>query len=482
MLWIAVYLPELPLQLASRAVEEDVALVVAAGPSNRPVVVCTNTRAQQLGIQRGATIASARALANPLHVCNRDESAEAAAIHNLACWACQFTPSVSVRATQGVLLEVSTTLKLHGGYPKLRDQVRRGLQSLGYIASIGSAATPLAAWLLAKAARDDGAQSPTDLEVALAPIPLSFLDWPEGRLQKLRALGVFHIAQFLRLPPEGVAQRFGADAWCDVQRALGRLPDPQATFVLPETFRAHLEFGFEVADAMMLLFPLRRLLAEMEGFLRGRGAGVVNFRIELECASRGRAQVTIGVGRPERQADRFLSLAREHLQRLALPGGVLRMIVIADNLHDFAEESASWLPDPRHQEGNWHQLLDKLIARVGQDNVYRLQAVDDFRPEDAWRAVSPGAPWKRRDPVTVNWPRPLFLLPAPRKLHVDQGAPLCHGKVNLSAGPERIEYGWWDGKPALRDYYVGRNAHGETMWLYRDLADPGSWHLHGYFS
>ena len=56
------------------------------------------------------------------------------------------------------------------------------------------------------------------------------------------------------------------------------------------------------------------------------------------------------------------------------------------------------------------------------------------------------------------------------------------GKINILTGPERIECGWWDGRPVYRDYFVGRNPHGETMWLYRDHRDPTCWHLHGYFS
>jgi len=65
---------------------------------------------------------------------------------------------------------------------------------------------------------------------------------------------------------------------------------------------------------------------------------------------------------------------------------------------------------------------------------------------------------------------------------LDGGVPLCHGRIDIIAGPERIETGWWDGQPALRDYYVGRNPHNETMWLYRNLHDLDSWHLHGYFA
>jgi protein ImuB len=50
----------------------------------------------------------------------------------------------------------------------------------------------------------------------------------------------------------------------------------------------------------------------------------------------------------------------------------------------------------------------------------------------------------------------------------------------LLSGPERIETGWWDGDDIGRDYFVGRNASGEQLWLYRDRG--GEWFVHGVFA
>ena len=57
----------------------------------------------------------------------------------------------------------------------------------------------------------------------------------------------------------------------------------------------------------------------------------------------------------------------------------------------------------------------------------------------------------------------------------------------LLAGPERIEAGWWDLGQAQRatvhrDYFVARNPHGQTLWVYRELAAPHHWFLHGFFA
>jgi protein ImuB len=61
-------------------------------------------------------------------------------------------------------------------------------------------------------------------------------------------------------------------------------------------------------------------------------------------------------------------------------------------------------------------------------------------------------------------------------------APTLQGALELKAGPERIEAGWWDGEEVRRDYYVAANARGETFWIYREHRDASAWYLHGVFA
>jgi protein ImuB len=488
MLWIALALPELSLQIADRGSDASHPLVISSGLDTRPIVFAANQSAQLAGIHRGMAIASARTLTNDLHVVQRQTEHERDALHNFACWASQFTPNLTLKQDEGLLLEVASTLRLHGGLGALLNKLKMGTDQLGYHVACGVAPTPIAAWLFAKA-REQGLRlractDVNELETRTTQLPLTLFDWPPEILRKLSALGITRIADCLALPADGFSKRFGPALWLDLQRLMGHLPDPRAYFVLPETYRARTEFGFEVNDAMALLFPLQRLLSEMEGFLRGRGAGIVECRLMLEHSGKQSSTITIRVAKPERNTERLIRLAREHLSQAQLPATVLALSLQADRLLPLIESSASWLPDPRQQTDGWYQLLDKLAARLGSDSVYRLQAVDEHRPEQAWKSVGVSDKWKT---IAHNHyaqsirPRPLFLLPLPRKLLLNDDTPLCHGKIDLLAGPERIETGWWDGQPVMRDYYVGRNPHGETLWLYRDLRAAGSWHLHGYF-
>jgi protein ImuB len=124
--------------------------------------------------------------------------------------------------------------------------------------------------------------------------------------------------------------------------------------------------------------------------------------------------------------------------------------------------------------------------------VFQLQAVDDHRPERACRAVPLAVDVDSPAARTVaSHSRPLLLLPVPQPLPVRDEQPLYRDPLTLVTGPERIEAGWWDlagsaaGSPARavhRDYFVARNGRGQWLWIYRELAAPRGWFLHGLFA
>ena len=88
----------------------------------------------------------------------------------------------------------------------------------------------------------------------------------------------------------------------------------------------------------------------------------------------------------------------------------------------------------------------------------------------------------------VLGPQPLWLLPQPQALAERHQQPLLDGQpLQLLAGPERLETGWWDDQgPAVRDYFIAQATSGALVWVYRhrlpvDDGAPG-WFLQGLFA
>src|SRR5690606_75707 len=115
----------------------------------------------------------------------------------------------------------------------------------------------------------------------------------------------------------------------------------------------------------------------------------------------------------------------------------------------------------------WERLHERLRARLGDDSVQGLGIRADHRPEHAWSGLPSSF-----QPATG--PRPGWLLVQPRPLH-DNG-------LQILAGPERIESGWWDGTDIRRDYYLIQTRSGQRGWAFRNVGSQGPLQLHGWFA
>lgn len=493
MLWIAMLLPELPLQVSHRGLLPDLPLVVCDHHAQRPLVLCTNPPARQAGIVPGMAVAAARALAGGLIVQMQDPAREQAALHALAGWAMQFTPTVALEP-DGVLLEVQPSLRLFGGLARLGRRLEQGAAQLGFTVSISVAPTPLAARLFALARLSQpalrGCTALPRLAAKLAPLPLALFDWPNGSgetVATLVQLGVTTIGQLRDLPRDGVIRRFGRQPLDDLDRADGSVPDPRVAFTPPPRFYSRIELAAELDRLDWILLPVQQLLAELEGCLRARQHGTQALRLVFEQGRDRQFTVDMALGAPGCSADDFVRLVRERLDRCVLEAPVQAIALAVDALQPYAPTNRSLVADAASQSLAWQQLCDRLTARLPAEQMYRLTVGNDHRPERASCRHADLQSIARRPTTsqtmvvdTVSSPRPTWLLPSPRPLPVAGGQPQFDGHLTLLTEPERIEAGWWDDHPVSRDYYVARNPRGQLCWVYRDHV-AGHWYLHGLF-
>ncbi len=489
MLWLALELPSLPLQIVERAGASAEPLVVSEGSAQRPLVTCANAAARALGVREGLAVAAARALAGELRVVARDSAMELDTLRRIAAWAGQFTPMACIE-DQGIVMEVASTLRLFNGHARLSAAVQRGIRELGFHAALGVAPTPLAARLFARAEAQGravrGCLTLEELPERVAGLPLFLLDWPQKTLAHLTDLGVLRLRDVLELPAEGIARRFGPEISLGLDRLMGRAADPREPYVPPPRLRSRLELPAEAEGVEALLFPLKRLLAEFEGALRGRGAGVQRQMLLLEHSRRSRTRVPLEFASPEREADFILAVAREKLGRLTLAAPTLALDLRAEALLPYVPREGAWLPGAREQAVDRERLVERLAARLGKERVFGIAVADDHRPEKDWASAFAGAtatacrPREGGEPISIS--RPTWLLRRPQRLIARHGKPTLQGALELCAGPERIESGWWDGEEVRRDYYVATSERGEAYWVFREHRDLEAWYLHGLFA
>jgi len=519
-LWLCLHFPRFALEaVAPRGAAGPVAVLDDSG---RTLIAC-DAVAERQGIYTGQGLNAALALCPGLVVHARDAAAEERLLTGLGRWLTQFTPLASLEPPDAVFAEVRGSLRLFGGARALRQRVRETLAAQGLTPGIALAPTPRAALLAARAGLEVMVGSPAALPRLTARLPLACLRWPERTRAALGGLGLRSVADLLRLPREGFARRFGPGCLDELDALLGRRGEPRRRVVTAERFDAGLELPAECGDTARILVAAGLLLERLEEFLQRRGAGVTGIRLFCHHAGRRSPTVaTLGLVRPAAAAAELLPLLGERLGQLPLQAPVVALRLRSTVIVPLVLASARlWVRAP--QEGNagaGARLVERLRARLGEDAVFGVCLVDEHRPECAWSVASPAIPIasasssgnsigigkgkgkgkgigsagrrllaashpRRAGPShAVTWPeapRPLWMLAEPEPLAVREGRPCHHGALELLAGPERIETGWWDGVDVRRDYYVACSRAGLRLWIYRERGPGERWHLHGVF-
>ena len=478
MLWACLHFPDFSLQLALRASPSASPTIITTG-GNRPEVLSCNTQARRHGIAPGMAVSAAIALAPELLERLREPVSELKALEGAAAWAGQFTSQVSLAPPDALLLEIEGSLRLFGGLQALLLHLSQDLANLGYTATIAAAPTPAAARLLARAGMGIRITDITALEAALARLPLCLLDQPEDVIRMLALMGVHTLGECLALPRDGLARRFGQALLDELDRALGRQPDPRAPWIAPSRYKAQLALPAPVHQTEPLLFAANRLIQELSGYLRTQQAGITRLKLVLRHADRRPTIVALGFSVPSRDPHRILTLLRERLSTLTLPERVEAIALESVETRPHGSRNLSLFPEDRLPEEERWLIIEHLRARLGSESVYSIASFPDHRPELAWRCCEPGSSSVASGERAK---RPLWLMEPPQRLRSEDELPVLGTKLTLLAGPERIESGWWDGKDVQRDYFVACDAAGVSFWVFRERRADQAWFLQGMFA
>jgi len=473
-MWIAIRFPLLPLEVFLRGSSTPEPFSV----EEHHCVLNCDRKAAARGVRAGMPTSAALALAPNLRVMPRDLTGETEALLGVAAWAGQFTPGVALEFPSAVLLETAGSMKLFHGPEALVESLRRGIADLGYSAVMAGAPTPRAASWLAFAGEQKFIGSATELEPVLAMLPTEVLSDSDEIRESLEALGIRTLGELRALPREGVARRFGQALLNDLDRALGRLPDPRNFFVPPEKFRAGIELPTEVTQAEALAFAARRLIVQLAGFLAARSGGVQRFALKLAHRDASPTEIAVGLVAPSRDAEHFTLLLRERLGSLALRKPACSIALETDEVVPLPDPNRPLLLEEGRLAGRWEPLVERLRARLGADSVHGLACRAEHRPERAVAVAEPGASQAKPD----FGERPFWLLESPKPLREVGGVPQHEGPLEFIAGPERIESGWWDDGDVFRDYFIARARDQSLVWIFCDRGREGGWYLHGIFA
>lgn len=467
-------------------------------------VVAASAEARTLGVTLGMRAAEASGLQHVTdeHLHEHDPWVDRRELKQLAFWGEQFSPKVGLLGTDALAFDVTGVSKLFGGETTHVEAVRKAFAQRGLECRLALADTVGAAWGLARFhAQEVTIVAPKQQALAMEALPVQALRLEEHVVADLRSLGLKRIGQVVELPREELTARFGEQLIVRLDQALSSRAEAVTPCRPAPVAAASWATESPVNRWELLEVVLGRLLQRVIRQLP-LNTGIVRLRCQLGYEKRAPYTFIVGLVRPTSQRQRMLELIRlqwEGLQ-LAAPVASLRIEVMQTGIKVTRQNelfASSTRDDPRALA----DLVERLAARLGREQVVRPRLVREAQPEQAvqYEPLLEGKKTIRRKASSRKtssqapqlWQRPIHVERRPVPLQVTAVIPLgpparfrLRGedyRIERTWGPERIETSWWRGRMVRRDYYRVETQDGQWFWLYRRLQD-GKWFLHGRFA
>ncbi|MBS3802979.1 MAG: DNA polymerase Y family protein [Oleiphilaceae bacterium] len=472
MLWLYIHFPQLLLDQVLSSREKREALVIS--DPGQQTVYQASPEARELGIHPDMQLKTAISLAPELAIVRPEPEREHQALEQQARWLYRYMAHISLCPPHGLLTEAGSMNRLHGGIEGLWQILTQALEQRQLTGWMATGLTPKAAQRLAQANSGRCTEAKETLQALLGALPVQQSGLPAKTTERLDRLGLITLDDLFKLPAEETARRLEPETLKLIQQLQGSRADPQTPWSPPHRFHQHLDFARDIEQTSSLLFPLQRILTELQEDLQWRQQDTDSLKLSLHHRGRQETRILLRTAGPEHRATSFLALIRLRLEQQTLAAPVEAMTLAVSRFIDRDKAIGDDLLDSgTNTVEAWQALISRLQARLGDQALKILAPHADHRPERAWTRGRLSCPASVKATEKDSGPsRPLWLLNTPQ--------PVVHLPQAWLTGPERISGGWWDGERVQRDYYVAQLGSGQLAWVFRDVS--GGWFIHGLFA
>lgn len=474
-MWLALYIPALPLQAFSHTLIESAPVAVFERDARKPRIVARNLKAARLGIRLHGSLAEATALSDALITLPREPLRETALLVRLAEASHCLTPNVHISASFGLLLEVSASLTLFGGTHGLQREAQNISQAQHIRTHVVLADTASGARWLARAHRQLIVER--DLASWLDDLCLENTDFSAELIAELHALNLHSLEAVRRLPTAELNRRYGTAMTLALARAYG-----QATETLPfwqpvERFAESVEFLDPAREQNHWMPGVEALLLQLQDFLRSRAATASAIVFRFHVGSQRATELALQAAHGIHLASDWLRLFNARIERLPIPHEISSISLACADTDPMRFADVDFFDQSKARDREWSALTTLLKLRLGEAALHAPSGHGNALPESA--ATPPHITSAERSAARL---RPTWLVDPPRRL-TDREVSLYTQSFHLQH-PERIHEHWShpDGShSALRDYYIARTPDHRALWVFRERL-RNAWFLQGIFA
>lgn len=498
-LWLAIRFFDLP--LTALKIDDSVEKPIVVAEKKR--VIFANVLADESGATLDMDITTAQLLSG-CEVVERDESQEHLALHQLSEQLYQFSPYIdrycsAVLAQSGLLLEISSCLKLFGGIKALTTKIFESLSQTPHAIEYGLGHSAKAAWYLSFGGYEIAGDETKRLFIErLNTLSIDLLfDYPKA-VEALSKTG-FKTFGDLATQIDGKSissfkKRLGhafTDALCEIydidqnflQSSL--FAKPREIYRPDEWFEEEIQFEYSVTIVDQLKTGIENLLQRLCDYLRKRQQQCQYVKWCISDIYRNKEFIDVNSDTPQSHWQLLYDLSLIQFDNKELPFEVDTIKLTCR--HTMPLQHRSQLLDfdlnrrRKSSVQDFSVTIAKLKARLGDSQVYKIGYRDSRVPELTNVVVALAEKCNQEMPdIHLKSFRPTWFLSKPELIEERQNRLFWHGYLTLAVGPERMIGNWWN-EPVARDYYLAKRHDNLPVWIFFDLYTK-QWYVHGVFS
>lgn len=428
-----------PLQLLLCEHPDWAAQPVAVVEDDRPQssVLFTNVHARKLGVRIGQRYASALALARNLHAGAVSPSQIDRGVRMIADRLRRYSPHVEPSSDIPGVFWIDASGLRHL-YPSLRawaDLIRVDLEQEGMIASIAVGFSRFGAYALAISQRGTVmCADATEERTRVQRVPLAWLNLEPDARDRLLALGIETVGDFLRLPGNGIRTRFGAAAETLHQLAAGTRWSPIVPVPAEVRHQRFVAFDAPESSIERLLFVIKRRLDSLATIVSRQGEAIVEVVLWMKLDDRTTRIESVKPAASTLDVAQLLTLLRLRLEALQLSSGIVTLRVSVDTCVTTSDQRGL-LPEQTLRDADAaNRALARIRAECGDQSVVHAAIRDAHLPSArfAWEPMT-HVPAQASPRVVTSRPLVRRILtaavPLPMGFQISEGASGIHPAI-----------------------------------------------------
>lgn len=498
-LWLAIRFSDLTLTALKLDDSTEKPIVVI----QKKRVIFANALAEEAGAQADMDITTAQLLSG-CEVVERNEAKEQQALYEVSEQFYHFSPYIDryrsdELAQSGLLLEVSSCLRLFGGIKALSEKVFACLGKTPYGFECGLGHSAKAAWYLSFAGYDITGDETKSLFIErLNKLSIDLLfDYPKA-VEALSKTG-FKSFGDLAKQIEGKSissfkKRLGAaftDVLCEIYdidqnfQQSSLFEKPREIYRPAEWFEEEIQFEYPVTIVEQLEPAIESLLQQLTTYLRKRQQQCQYIEWFISDIYRKKESIKVNSDEPQSHWQLLYDLSLIQFDNKELPFEVDTIKLICHHVMPLQHKSQVLDFDQSRRRKSSAQdftvTIAKIKARLGDSAVYKLNYRDSRVPELSSVMIALAEKCSQELPdIHQKWLRPTWILDQPELIELRNDRLYWHGYLSTVVGPERIIGDWWR-EPIARDYFLALRHDSLPLWIYFNLYDK-QWYLHGVFA